>query len=404
MKMAPSGWLPDAAADPQALAHTGADPLALIKEARRRQHRRYMMVCLVVVVLLAVGMTVGLTVLNGHGRSRQRPRGRPSPRDEARASARSAMPRFFADDIVFAEANGSLEVRASANGQLVAEEERMPGVYGLAATGDDSFVVALQADDGCTARLYQVRLGDQGRPGRLAPVGPELRGLVSSLAADAGGGVIGYAISGCAKGDPGYIGIVDTRTGHSRQWSDVDVGGESPGNVAIGGALSISASGGLLAFTGWDGTADGRATSQVVRVLPVTAAAGTVAQRSHVVLSRAVSQPELTGVSLSPGGASFYLSAQSGRTITVAEYRTSTGRFVADLASLKGTPTPMRSPMTLDTSGRWLLFPYRLVYQGRRPMLTVAMIDITTRAVTTVTMQLPEGAGMDPETGMDAAW
>lgn len=404
MKTAPSGWLPDAGADPKALSRTRADPLALIKEARRRQHRRYMMVCLVIVVLLAAGMTVGLTVLNGHGPSRERPRGRPSPRDEAAAAARSAMPRFFADDIVFAEANGSLEVRASTNGQLVAEEEQMPGVYGLAAAGEDSFVVALQAENGCTARLYRVRLGGQGRPGPLAPVGPELHGLVSSLAADAGGGVIGYAISGCAKGDPGYIGIVDTRTGRSRQWSDVDVGGESPGNVAIGGALSISASGGLLAFTGWDGTVDGRATSQVVRVLPVTAAAGTVAQRSHVVLSRPVSQPELTGVSLSPDGALFYLSAQSGRTTTVAEYRTSTGSFVEDLASLRGSPAPTRSPMALDTSGRWLLLPYRLVYQGRRPVLNVAMIDIVTRAVTTVTIQLPEGAGMDPEMGMDAAW
>ena len=399
MKTARSGWLPDA----------GADPEALIKEARRRQHRRYMMVCLVIVVLLAgaAGITAGVTGLSGHRPSQQGPRGLPSPGDEgtssSAASARSAMPRFFADDITFSEGNGSLEVRASANGQLVAQEEHMAGVYGLAASGDDSFVIALQAGDGCTARLYRVRLGGQGRPGGLSPVGPELHGLVWSLAADAGGGVIGYAVSGCAKGGPGYIGIVDTRTGRSRQWSDVDVGGESAGNVATSGALSISASGGLLAFTGWNVAADGWFTSQAVRVLPTTAAAGTVAERSHVVLSRPVSQPELTAVSLSPSGALFYLSAQSGRTTTVGEYRTSTGSFVEDLASLRGTPAPVQSSMALDTSGRFLLVPYSL-NQASRPMLNVAMIDITTKAVTTVMIQLPGTAGMDQETGMDAAW
>jgi hypothetical protein len=399
MKTAWPGWRPGADADPE----------ALIKEARRRQHRRYLMVGLVIVVLLAgaAGITAGVTGLSGHGPGRQGPRGLPSPRDEgtssSAASARSAMPRFFADDLTFSEGNGSLEVRASANGRLVAQEEDMAGVYGLAATGDDSFVIALQAGDGCTARLYQVRLGGQGRPGGLSPVGPDLHGLVWSLASDAGGGVIGYAVSGCAKGDSGYIGIVDTRTGRSRQWSDVGVGGESAGNVATSGSLSISASGELLAFTGWNVAADGRFTSQVVRVLPTTAAAGTVAERSHVVLSRPVSQPELTAVSLSPSGDLFYLSTESGRTTTVAEYRTSTGSFVEYLARLKGTPAPMQSSMALDTSGQFLLVPYSLS-QASHPMLKVAMIGITTRAVTTVMIQLPRTAGMDQETGMDAAW
>jgi hypothetical protein len=399
VRTARSGWLPDVSADPE----------ALIKEARRRQHRRYMMVCLVVVAVLAAaaGITVGVTGLSGQGLSRQGPRGRPLPGDEGRSSsapsARSAMPRFFADGITFSEGDGPLEVRASANGRLAAQEEHMAGVYGLAATGDDSFVIALQVGDECAARLYRVRLGGQGRPGVLSPVGPEVHGLVWSLAADAGGGVIGYAVSGCAKGGPGYIGIVDTRTGRSRQWSDVAVAGESAGNVAMSGALSISAGGGLLAFTGWNLAADGRYTSQVVRVLPATAAAGTVAERSHVVLSRPVSQPGLTAVRLSPSGALLYLSTQSGPATTVAEYRTSTGSFLEDLASLMGTSAPRQSSMALDTSGRFLLVPYSLS-QASRPTLNAAIIDIATRAVTTVTIQLPRTAGMDQETGMDAAW
>jgi hypothetical protein len=403
MKTAPPGWLSSVSADPE----------ALIKEARRRQHRRYLAVGLAVVVMLAgaVGVTVSVTGPGGHAPSHQGTRRVPTPRGKSPSSsavfARSAMPRFFADAVTTGEGNESLQVRASANGRLLAQEEHMTGVYGLAATGADSFVIALQAGAGCAARLYRVQLNGQGHPGGLSPVGPELHGLVWSLAASAGGGIIGYAVSGCAKGDPGYIGIFNTRTGRSGQWNDVNLGGVSPGNVAMQGALSMSASGGSLAFTGWDVAGDGRYTSQVVRVLSTTAPAGTVAERSHVVLSRPVSQPELTAASLSPGGTFFYLATQTGsrtgRVTDVARYRTSTGEFLGNLASLRGTPTQMRSPMALDVSGRFLLVPYSLD-PGDLPTLKVAGIDVTTRAVVALTIQLPGTAGMDPETGMNTAW
>lgn len=398
MKTTLPGWLPDA----------GADPEALIQEARRRQRRRYMAVGLAIVVMLAgaAGVTVSVTGPGGHPSSRQA-----TPRAKSRPAsgviARSAMPRFFADAVTYGEGNGWLQVRASASGRLVAEEEHMAGVYGLAATGAGSFVIAVQAGDGCVTRLYRVQLSGQGYPGGLSPVGPELRGLVWSLAASAGGGVIGYAVSGCAKGDPGYIRIFDTRTGRSRQWSDVGLGGVSPGSVGMSGALSISASGGLLAFTGWDLAPDGFITSQVVRVLPATAPAGTVAERSHVVLRRPVSQPALGAVSLSPGGASFYLCTRTGNrtgSITdVAGYRTSTGEFLENLAILRGSPAQMDDSMTLDTSGQFLLVPYSLS-SARSPALKVARIDITTRAVTTLAVRLPDPGGMDPVTGMNAAW
>jgi hypothetical protein len=382
-----------------------ADPEALIKEARRRQRRRHMAIGLAIVLLAgAAGITVSLTGAGGHSSGDRGPRRSPALRaPSSGALVQAALPAFFADTVTTGEANESLEVRASASGALVAQEENMPGVSGLAAIGTESFVIALQAGDGCATRLYRVQLSGQGRPGGLSPVGPELPGLVWSLAASAGGSVIGYAVSGCAKGDPGYIGVFDTRTQRSRQWGDVNLGGESPGNVALSGALSMSGDGGLLAFTGRNVASSGFGTSQVVRVLPTDAPAGTVAERSQVVLSRTISQPQLGAASLSPSGASFYLCTQAGHVINVAGYRTSTGELQEDVASLRGAwPQEAGCSMALDTSGQFLLVPYSLV-PAIRPMLRMAEIDIATRAVTNLTIQLPVG-GIDPATGMIAAW
>ena len=105
MKTAPPGWL----------SSVGADPEALIKEARRRQHRRYLAVGLAVVVMLAgaVGVTIRLTGPGGHAPSRQVPR-LPTPKGKSTSSsaafARSAMPRFFADAVTTGEGNESLQV------------------------------------------------------------------------------------------------------------------------------------------------------------------------------------------------------------------------------------------------------------------------------------------------------
>jgi len=395
MTTAPPGWRPE------------ADPQALIREARRRQRRRHVAVGLALAVILggASGIMAGLTGTGGHspgglGRS---PGHTPSPG----AFAQSALPPFFADAVTTGEANESLQVRVAASGRLVAQEENMAGVSGLAAAGPDSFVIALQLGDGCATRLYQVQLGNQGHPGRLSPVGPELHGLVWSLAASAGSRVIGYAVSGCDKGDPGFIGVFNTSTQRARQWGDVDLGGVSPGSVALSGALSMSASGRLLAFTGWNVAGNGLNTGQFVRVLPTDAPAGTAAERSQMVLSRPDSGPELAAATLSPSGASFYLCTQTesrtGLGTNVAWYRTSTGELQQDLASLRGAPEQMGCSMALDSSGRFLLVPYSLD-PASHPALKAAEIDIATRAVKILTLQLPPDGGMDPPTGMIAAW
>jgi hypothetical protein len=282
----------------------GAEVEALFKEARRRQRRRYLLTGLAVVVLAAVGIMVSQS---GEGRQ---PGGRPGTRHPAGPPVSvpsftpAAMPAFFVDVLATGEGNGGLQVRASGRGNLVAElpSHGIAGgaVEALAATGPGSFVVAEPVDDGSGTRLYRFQLNSKGHPGTLIRVGPVLHNWVDSLAASAGGQVIGYTL-----GLDGirYIGVFNTRTGRSREWGFPKTEEFSPN-----GALSMSADGRLLAFTAFD--MSGKPGRHVIQVLPTDAPAGTVAQRSHVVLSRPLpfsSQSSLAEVALSPDAASFYL-------------------------------------------------------------------------------------------------
>jgi len=326
-------------------------------------------------------------------------------------AAAAAAPRFFADTVLFAEGNGPLQVRESATGALLVQAEHTSGVTGLAAAGGRSFVIALPVSGTCATRLYRFRLGGRGLPGRLSPLGHELHGELWSLAASANGQVIGYAISGCAKGEPGHIGVIHVRGGWTRQWGNVNLGGVSPGNVALSGALSMSANGALIAFTGWDMAVGGQATRQVVRVLPASARPGTVAGRSRAVLSRPVTQPSLAAASLSPNGASFYLCTVSAnrtrRLAKIAAYRTASGVRLEVIATLRGTPFLAGCPMALDTTGRFLLVPYSLRSPHNpagRAALLAARIDIATRATVILDLRLPANAGMDPYIGLRTAW
>jgi hypothetical protein len=102
MKTAPPSWLPN------------SDPEALIKEARRRQRRRRTAVGLTLVVILggAAGLTFSLTGAGDHS-----PTGRSAPGQGTPSSgafAPSGLPAFFADAVTTGQANGSLQLRASA--------------------------------------------------------------------------------------------------------------------------------------------------------------------------------------------------------------------------------------------------------------------------------------------------
>lgn len=378
--------------------------------------------CLAAGVLAVVAVAAGCgstTVHRSRGSTDVR-RITPSPE----TIAQPGLPRFFVGTVDAVEGNGPLQVRDAATGRLVAEDKHRfsmpPGITALAAASDRSFVIAALPDinASCVTRLYQVKLNAQGRPGSLSPLGRAVRGYVWSLAASVRGQVVGYAVSGCAKGQPGYLAVLDTRTGRTRQWGAVSLSGESPGNVVVSGPfLSISANGRMLAFAGadvagnWHTVGYGHLTRQVVRVLPTGAAPGTVAQRSHVVLSRPLSSPELAAVAISPDGGSFYLCTTSYRrdkTVrTIAAYTTVTGGRQRVIATLTGTTIPTTCQIGLDPTGRFLLVTDSVSNpQGIPgiPVLRMARIDLTTRAVALLNIKLPRGGGMDPYAGMSTAW
>jgi len=340
-----------------------------------------------------------------------------TPAPGADAPAAPAPPRFFADVAAGGlGGRGVLQVRESATGRLVAQDSRVLAT-GLAALADRrTFVVAEPVGSSCATRLYRLRLNGRGKPGRPSRLDvPELHGELWSLAASGNGNVIGYAVSGCSNGDRGYVGVVHLPGGRARRWGDVNLGGVSPGNVALNGALSLSANGRLLAFPAFDLSAGSRITAQDVRVLPVDARPGTVARRSRVLLGSPYPpyRPLLAAATLSPGGATLYACAtlgQAGHAVRLSAYRTTTGRRLRTLATLTVTGSPLAGsgycPAALDAQGQYLLVPYA-IRSSRNPAagpeLRIAMLAVTTGRVTDLTVRLP-GGGMEPATGMSIAW
>jgi len=344
-----------------------------------------------------------------------------SPRTATAAMTATGQPRYFAD-IVLASGSvagtGPLQIRSSATGALV---PRQPSVYALAivAYGNGSrLMIARQAGDGCTSRLYRAALSEDGRLGRLSRVGPVVRGLVTSVAADSSGSLIGYFAGACSKSASGYLAVLSTRTGHTRRWTGVAVYG-SAGTLATGTALSMSATGRLLAFTG----AGSRATAQRVWVLRTSAAAGPIARRVRTVISKPAAGPALSSVVLSPDGKSFYLctvatkgAVSAHRTVTqtavITARRTSDGTSTSTLAKLTATGVTFLGqgfgcPMAMTPNGRYLLAPYRLHYGASTtvpPLVSAAVIAISGPARRTISFQLPGSAGMSVADGITAAW
>jgi hypothetical protein len=419
-------------------SHAGATAEAevLIEEARARARRRRRRIAVVVVcaAVLAAG-----TMAAAVGLSSGRPTAGARNRAGGAVAGLASAPRYFIDATQSdGSAYGWLEIRESATGKLVANPRQpvipMAGAYlppyGLAATGPRSFVVGMMTPSDCATRFFRMQLDDQGRPGALTPVGPTLPGTLSAMAASAGGGLIGYAIddSGCHKGggSPGaYLGVLDVRSGRTRQWTDA---------FSDLSQLSMSANGRLLAFTHETGVpAQGGGlmiTGTQVRVLSTDAAPGTVAERSRVVARTPANFSAFSGTSvlLSPSGTSFYLCSQpftlarpGARQIVenarIIAYRTATGKATGVVATFSGSIIPSSkgggfyltlgcSTMALDASGRFLLVPYMEAPVNQDDpysagVVRAAVINTSTGAKSAWTLQFGQGGAPSQ---MTVAW
>jgi hypothetical protein len=118
MRIAPPGWLPDARTEPE----------ALIKEARRRQRRRWLAVGVAVAAVLAgvAGVAAGVA---GHSPGRPGPRGHPRSQVAARqAAAPGPIPRSIGTTLVmwpagFGQCCGPVAVDDLSTGRLAQSQE-----------------------------------------------------------------------------------------------------------------------------------------------------------------------------------------------------------------------------------------------------------------------------------------
>ena len=123
MRIAPPGWLPD--------ARTG--PEALIKEARRRQRRRWLAVGVAVAVVLAGVAGVAADVA-GHRPGRPGPRGHPGSQGAARQAATPApIPRSIGTTLLMWPAGsgqccGPVAVDNLSTGRLTQSQQPAIGV------------------------------------------------------------------------------------------------------------------------------------------------------------------------------------------------------------------------------------------------------------------------------------
>ena len=335
----------------------------------------------------------------------------------------AGQPRYFADIVRItgsAAGAGPVQIRYSATGALT---PRQPGVDALAITayeGGSRLLLARQAGDGCASRLYRATVSAAGRLGRLTRVGPVVRGIVTSVAADSRGSLIGYFAGPCSKPGSGYLAVLTVRSGQIRRWTGVAVYG-SGGTLATGTAISMSATGRLLAFTGAATGADGKLLGQRVWTLSATAPPGPLAERSRVVLKRSQSGPEISAVALSPDGNTFYLCtvgtkgtvsahAAVSQTAVITVRRTSDGTSTGIVAKLTATGVTFQGfgcPMTVTPNGRYLLAPYQLRYGNNTtvpPLVRAAVIRASSHARRALSFRLPGSAGMSVADGITVAW
>jgi hypothetical protein len=191
--------------------------------------------------------------------------------------------------------------------------------------------------------------------------------------------------------------------------------------VVTGTALSESAKGSLLAFTGAATGAGGQITGQRVWVLRTSAASGPLARRIRAVISKPLTGPALSSVVLSPDGRSFYLCTVSTKgtvsahktvtqTAVITARQTSDGASTSRLAKLTATGVTFQGfgcPTALTPNGRYLLAPYQLRYGKNTmvpPLVRAAVIRTTSHARRSISFRLPGSGGMSVADGITVAW
>jgi len=337
----------------------------------------------------------------------------------------AGLPRYFAD-IVHVSGSvagaGPLQIRSATSGKLVV---RQPGydALAIAAYGEGTrLVIAQQAGDRCASRLYRATLSADGGLGRLARFGPVIHGIVASVAADANASVIGYFAGPCSKSaSGGYLAVLNARTGQVRRWTGVAMYG-SGGSIATGTALSMSASGRVIVFTGEALGSGGKFIGQRVWALRTSASAGPLSARIRTVLRSPSSGPALSAAVLSPDGKIFYLctvatkgTVSAHRTATqtavITARRTSSGArtgTVAKLVAARVTWEGFGCPMALTPNGRFLLAPYKLRFGKSSTVPPVVSAEVLATSGPTrrfLSFRLPGSAGPTGQAvGVSIAW
>jgi len=337
----------------------------------------------------------------------------------------AGMPSYLADIVRVSGSvagAGPLQIRSSGTGALVPHQPAIEALAIAAYDGGSRLVVARQAGDRCASRLYRATLNADGRLGALTRLGPVIHGIVTSVATDTAGSTIGYFAGPCSKSASGYLAVLTASNGLLRRWTGVAVYG-SGGTVVTGTALSESANGSLLAFTGAATGAGGQITGQRVWVLRTSAASGPLVRRIRAVISKPLTGPALSSVVLSPDGRSFYLctvrtkgTVSAHKTVTqtavITARQTSDGASTSTVAKLTATGVTFLGegfgcPMALTPNGRYLMAPYQLRYGNSStvpPLVRAAVIRTSTHARLAMSFRLPGSAGMSVADGITVAW
>ena len=407
---------------------------AMTADKTRRRHTR--------IVLTVTGVAIAGLAMTGCGSGRSPVRGGTiavsgrSPVASARAGPAALLragggavapePRYFADIVRTAGSvagSGPVQIRSAATGALVSRPAGLDALA-IAPLGRGRLLLARQIGDACASQLFAARIGARGRLGSLHRVAGVIKGLVTAVAANTSGSVIGFFSGPCAKSSAtGYLAVVHVSSGQIGFWSGVAVLG-SGGSVGAGGNLSVSPSGRSVAFSGFSLTAGGMVTGQRVWVLSVSAPSGPLLKRARAIVSMPRSGPALGDAVLIAGGRTVAVctvtthgtvSAKRAVTQTVAitARRAADGAFLGLVASLTATDVTFLGQdfgcsLAVAAGGGYLLVPYSARYGAstESPVLvTAARIRLATGQVARFSFRLPGSAGPNGQaTGISVAW